>query len=103
MKIWNFIIMKIWKYENIQISKYTNIYGEKNECKKCKRVWKESTYIYIYIHMKNFKVRSNQDFNNERNKQDKEKIFNKNKYIGISIKIYKDIYIYIYTKKYTNI
>ena len=45
--------------------------------------------------MKNFKVRSNQHFNNERNKQDKEKIFNKNKYIGISIKIYKDIYIYI--------
>ena len=50
--------------------------------------------------MKNFKVRSNQHFNNERNKQDKEKIFNKNKYIGISIKIYKDIYIYIYKKIY---
>ena len=63
--------------------------------------------------MKNFKVTSNRHFNNERNKQDKEKIFNKNKYIEISIKIYKDIYIYIYiyiyryryryTKKYTNI
>ena len=46
--------------------------------------------------MKNFKVTSNRHFNNERNKQDKEKIFNKNKYIEISIKIYKDIYIYIY-------
>ena len=46
--------------------------------------------------MKNFKVTSNRHFNNERNKQDKQKIFNKNKYIEISIKIYKDIYIYIY-------
>ena len=46
--------------------------------------------------MKNFKVTSNRHFNNERNKQDKEKIFNKNKYVEISIKIYKDIYIYIY-------
>ena len=46
--------------------------------------------------MKNFKVTSNRHFNNERNKQDKEKIFNKNKYIEIYIKIYKDIYIYIY-------
>ena len=50
--------------------------------------------------MKNFKVTSNRHFNNERNKQDKEKIFNKNKYIEISIKIYKDIYIYIYKKIY---
>ena len=50
--------------------------------------------------MKNFKVTSNRHFNNERNKQDKEKIFNKNKYIEISIKIYKDIYIYIYIYRY---
>ena len=53
--------------------------------------------------MKNFKVTSNRHFNNERNKQDKEKIFNKNKYIEISIKIYKDIYIYIYIYIYIDI
>ena len=53
--------------------------------------------------MKNFKVKSNRHFNNERNKKDKEKIFNKNKYIEISIKIYKDVYmqkIYKYIKIY---
>ena len=53
--------------------------------------------------MKHFKVTSNRHFNNERNKQDKEKIFNKNKYIEISIKIYKDIYIYIYIYIYIDI
>ena len=85
--------MKIYKYQNIQI------YMERKMNVKNVKEYGKKVHIYIYIHMKNFKVRSNQDFNNERNKQDKEKIFNKNKYIGISIKIYKDIYIYIYIQK----
>ena len=39
--------MKIWKDKNIQICKYANIHVEKYKCEKCKRVCKESKYIYI--------------------------------------------------------
>ena len=40
--------MKIYNYENIkvQIQKYTNMHVEKYKCRKCKRVCKESKYIY---------------------------------------------------------
>ena len=38
--------MKIWKYKNWQIWKHTNIHVEKYKCEKCKKVCKESKYIY---------------------------------------------------------
>ena len=46
--------MKIYNYGNkkykiIQIWKYTNVQVEKCRCEKCKRVYKESQCIYIYI------------------------------------------------------
>ena len=41
--------MIIWKYKNIQILKYTKVHVEKWKCEKCKRVHKESKYIYTYI------------------------------------------------------
>ena len=56
----------------MQIGKYTNIHVEKYKCEKCKRVCKESKYIYIYI------------------KPSKEKIYKNNKKY---IKIYKNTYI----------
>ena len=59
----------------MQIGKYTNIHVEKYKCEKCKRVCKESKYIYIYI------------------KPSKEKIYKNNKYIEMCIKIYKNTYI----------
>ena len=34
----------------MQIWKYTNIHVEKYKCEKCKRVCKESKYIYIKIY-----------------------------------------------------
>ena len=46
----------------MEIYKYT--------CEKCKRVCKESKYIY----MKNYKVTSNRKVNKGENKQNKEKI-----------------------------
>ena len=38
--------MKLGKYENRKIYKYGNIHVEKYKCEKCKRVYKESKYIY---------------------------------------------------------
>ena len=61
--------MKIWKY--------TNIRRQKCKSRKCKRVSKESKYLY----MKKYKVTSNKNVNKQANKQNKEK---------------KNIYIYIY-------
>ena len=51
--------------------------------------------------MKNYKVTSNRNVNHETNKRNKEKIYKKNKYIEMCIKIYKNIY--IQTSTYTNI
>ena len=39
-------MMIIRKCKNIQIWKYTNIHVEKYKCEKCKRVCKETKYIY---------------------------------------------------------
>ena len=64
--------MITWKYENIQIWKYTNIHKEKYYCEKCKRVCKESKYIYKYT--KNYKVTFNRNV-----KPKKEKIYKSNK------------------------
>ena len=66
----------MWKYKNIYVGKY--------KCEKCKRVCKESKYIYIY----NYKVTSNRDI-----KPNKEKIYKSNKQIEMCIKAYKKIYI----------
>ena len=64
--------MKIHNYENMKIQKhiwkYTNVHGEKYKCEKCKRVCKESKYIYTNV-------------NKEPNKRDKEKINKNKKYI----------------------
>ena len=38
--------IKIYNDKIIQIWKYTNIHVEKYKCAKCKRVCKESKYIY---------------------------------------------------------
>ena len=96
MKIWKYAIMKRWKYKNIQIWKYTNIHVEKCKCEKCKRICKQSKYIY----MKNYKVTSNRNVNKETNKQNKERIYKNSKDIEMCINIYK---IYIQTWKYANI
>ena len=54
----------------MQIWKYTNIRGQcKCKCRKCKRVSKESKYLY----MKKYNVRSNRNVNKQANKQNKEK------------------------------
>ena len=50
------------------IWKYTNIRGQ-CKCRKCKRVSKESKYLY----MKKYKVTSNRNVNKQANKQNKEK------------------------------
>ena len=60
----------------MEIYKYTY---KKYKCEKCKRVCKESKYIYT----KNYKVVSNRNV-----KLNKEKIYKSNKYIEMCIKIY---------------
>ena len=47
--MWKYDSIQLWKYRNITIWTYTNIHEEKSNCEKCKRVCKESKYIYIYI------------------------------------------------------
>ena len=76
-------MMIIRKCKNIQIWKYTNIHAEKYKCEKCKRVCKESKYIYI----KNHKLTSSRKVYNDTNKPNKEKIYKSNKYIKMCIKI----------------
>ena len=46
IKLCNYENMKIYKYTNMEICKYANILVEKYICEKCKRVYKESKYIY---------------------------------------------------------
>ena len=46
IKLCNYENMKIYKYTNMEIWKYANILVEKYICEKCKRVYKESKYIY---------------------------------------------------------
>ena len=70
MNIWKYTIVQIWKYKN-HILKYKNIHVEKYKLEDCKRVCKESKYIYI-----NYKVTSNRNFSKETNKRNKEKITN---------------------------
>ena len=38
--------MKIWKHKNVKIWRHTNIHVEKYKREKCKRVCKESKYMY---------------------------------------------------------
>ena len=44
MKVCNYENMKIWKYRNMGICR--DIHAEKYKYEKCKRVCKESKYIY---------------------------------------------------------
>ena len=50
--------MQIWKYTNIHVKKY--------KCGKCKRVCKESKYIY-----KSHQITSNRNVNKDTNKPNK--------------------------------
>ena len=54
----------------------------------------------VNMYIKNHKVISNRNVNNDTNKPNKEKIYKSNKYIKMCIKIYKNIYIYTNMKIY---
>ena len=61
---------------------------QKNINVKNVKEYEEKVNIYI----KNYKVTSNRNINKEINKQDKEKIYQNNKYIEKCIKTYENIY-----------
>ena len=54
IKIYNYDNMKIWKYTNMEIYKYT---CRKKKFQKCKRLCKESKYLYI----KSYKLTSHRN------------------------------------------
>ena len=69
---------------------------QKNINVKNVKEYEEKVNIYI----KNYKVTSNRNINKEINKQDKEKIYQNNKYIEKCIKTYENIYTNMKIYKY---